>query len=176
MNNVILIGFMGSGKSTLGVRLSYKMRTAFLDTDKYIEGKQKTTISDIFATKGEGYFRDLETETLKELMKDQTKYIISVGGGLPVREENRSLLKELGTVIYLKASAEELYERLKDDTQRPLLQCENPKQKIQDLLAERDSFYEEAAHIIVEEDGKNVDMVLEEIIKCLEECNETVGN
>lgn len=169
MNNVILIGFMGSGKSTIGVRLSYKMKTPFIDTDKYIENKQKKSISEIFAESGEGFFRGLETETLKALLQEKGIYIISVGGGLPVREENRRLLKELGTVIYLKASADELYERLKGDTERPLLQCEDPKQKISDLLTAREAFYEEAAHMIIEEDGKDIDTVLEEIVNRLEE-------
>jgi len=169
MNNVILIGFMGSGKSTIGVRLSYKMKMPFIDTDKYIENKLKRTISEIFAESGEGFFRDLETDVLKELLQDKAKYIISVGGGLPVREENRKLLKELGTVIYLKTSADELYERLKGDTERPLLQCENPKQKIEDLLNVREDFYADAAHVIVEEDGKDIDTVIEEIVNRLEE-------
>ncbi len=169
MDNVILIGFMGSGKSTIGVRLSYKMKMPFIDTDKYIENKLKRTISEIFAESGEGFFRNLETDVLKELLQDKAKYIISVGGGLPVREENRKLLKELGTVIYLKASADELYERLKGDTERPLLQCENPKQKIEDLLNSREAFYADAAHMIVEEDGKDIDTVIEEIVNRLEE-------
>lgn len=168
MDNVILIGFMGSGKSTLGVRLSYKMRTPFIDTDKYIENKQKTSISEIFADKGEAYFRDLETETLKALKAEKTAYIISVGGGLPVREENRKLLKELGTVIYLRASADELFERLKGDTDRPLLQCEDPKKKIQDLLTAREAFYEDAAHMIIDVDGKDIEAVLEEMVNRLE--------
>ena len=169
MGNVILIGFMGSGKTTLGVRLSYKMRKPFIDTDKYIENKQKMSVSDIFANKGEPFFRDLETKALKVLIEENTQYVISVGGGLPVKKENRKLLKELGTVIYLKVSAGELYERLKGDTERPLLQCEDPKQRIEELLAAREAFYTDAAHIVIDGDGKGIDTVLEEILSRLEE-------
>ncbi|MDE5716679.1 MAG: hypothetical protein K2I53_03495, partial [Lachnospiraceae bacterium] len=94
MRNVILIGFMGCGKSTVGLRLSYRLRRTIIDTDKEIEKAEQRTISDIFATDGEAYFRDLETACLRKLTGMTGNQIISVGGGLPVREENRTLLHE----------------------------------------------------------------------------------
>ena len=163
MDNIILIGFMGCGKTTVGIKLSYRMRRSMLDTDKIIEKDEGRTISEIFDTDGEGYFRDLETKCLKKLIATENNHIISVGGGLPVREENQALLKELGTVIYLRARAETIYERLKDDKTRPLLQVDDPMQKIRTLMEKRSAAYEGAADVIVDVDGKDFDTVMNEI-------------
>lgn len=163
MNNVILIGFMGSGKTTVGLRLSYRLRRSVIDTDKEIEREEKRTISDIFATDGETYFRERETACLKKLLESTNNQIISVGGGLPLREENRKLLHELGQVFYLKASAETIYERVKHDTTRPLLQGDDPKAKIRTMLAERDDCYRQAADVVIDVDGKDFEQVLNEI-------------
>ena len=132
--NIVLIGFMGSGKTTVGLRLSYKLRKTVIDTDKLIEKKQGRAIKDIFATDGETYFRELETQTLEELVTKARNEIVSVGGGTPVREENRKLLRKIGTVVYLRITADAVCERLKNDTTRPLLQGEDPKGKIEKLL------------------------------------------
>lgn len=163
MGNVILIGFMGSGKTTVGLKLSYRLRRPVIDTDKEIEREEKRSISDIFATDGEAYFRDRETACLRKLLKSSSNQIISAGGGLPLREENRALLHELGQVFYLKASAETIYERLKHDTTRPLLQGEDPRSKIRKLLVERDVYYKDAADVIVDVDGKDFEQILREI-------------
>lgn len=167
MKHMILIGFMGCGKSTVGYRLSYRLKKCLIDTDKLIERREGMNISEIFAQKGEAYFREKETACLEGLAKELGSRIISVGGGTPVRAENRAVLKELGTVIYLKASAETIYERVKKDTSRPLLQCEAPKQKICGLLAERAAFYEEAADVTICVDGKTMKEVIEEIVEAV---------
>ena len=163
MGNVILIGFMGSGKTTVGLKLSYRLRQPVIDTDKEIEREEKRSITDIFATDGEMYFRDKETAYLRKLVKSGGNQIISVGGGLPLREENRTLLHELGQVFYLKASARTIYERLKHDTTRPLLQGEDPQSKINTLLGERDAYYKDTADVIVDVDGKDFEQILLEI-------------
>lgn len=163
MGNVILIGFMGCGKTTVGLRLSYRLRQPVIDTDKEIEKEEKRTISDIFATDGEGYFRDRETDCLKKLIESANNQIISVGGGLPMREENRKLLQELGQVFYLRAKGETIYERLKDDTTRPLLQGNDPLTKIRTLLEERDPYYRAAADVVITVDGKSFQQILDEI-------------
>lgn len=163
MRNVILIGFMGSGKTTVGLRLSYRLRRTVVDTDKEIEREEKRTISDIFAADGEGYFRDRETACLRKLLQSKECRIISVGGGLPLREENRKLLQELGQVFYLKADAETIYERVKHDTARPLLRGEDPQGKIRRMLAERDGFYAAAADVTIDVNGKDFDHILDEI-------------
>ena len=167
--NVILIGFMGCGKSTVGIKLSYRLRRSLLDTDKIIEKEENRTISDIFVTDGEGYFRDLETQCLKKLIQTEKNQIISVGGGLPIREENHTLLKELGTVVYLRAKPETIYERLKHDTTRPLLQGENPQEKIRTLMGQRAAIYEKTADVIIDVDVKDFDTILDEIVEKLKE-------
>lgn len=170
-SNVILIGFMGSGKSTVGIGLSYRLQCILTDTDKMIEKKEGRSISEIFAAEGENYFREAETKLLKELRESRARQIFSVGGGTPLLAENRRLLRELGTVVYLKASAETVYERLRGDTTRPLLQGENPMEKIRVLLEEREKLYREAADFIVSVDGKRPAVIVEEIAELWKEDN-----
>lgn len=161
--NLILIGFMGCGKTSVGILLSYRLRRTFLDTDKRIEKMQGRTISTIFAQEGEAAFRQMETDCLKSLLSETEGQIFSTGGGTPVREENRTLLRQLGTVVYLKVSPDTVYERLKEDTKRPLLQTENPKVRIEELLTARQSYYEAAADVILEADDKSLGEVVEEL-------------
>lgn len=163
MGNVILIGFMGCGKSSVALKLSYRMKQSVTDTDKWIEKKQGKTITEIFAQEGEEAFRRMETEALKSLKETAKNQIISVGGGLPVREENRALLKEIGKVVYLRAKPETLYERIKEDQSRPLLQCSDPQERIRTLLEERKEAYEAAADLVVDVDDKNFGQILYEI-------------
>lgn len=169
MGNVILIGFMGCGKSTVGLKLSYRLRKSVIDTDKEIEKEEKRSISDIFQQDGEAYFRNKETECLQKLIETSGNQIISAGGGLPMRETNRELLHQLGQVIYLRAKAETIYERLKHDTSRPLLQGEHPGEKIRILMAEREQNYEKAADVIVDVDGKDFDQILREIEEMIQD-------
>ena len=163
-DNIILIGFMGCGKSSVGIRLSYQLRRTMIDTDKWIEQRQKKTISQIFQESGEEAFRQMETECLKELIRTADRQIISVGGGLPMREENHELLKELGRVFYLKVTPETVYERVKNDTTRPLLQVEDPMEKIRTLMEKRAPVYEACADVILEAS----DLTLEEITEKIE--------
>lgn len=161
----MLIGFMGSGKTSVGLRLSYRLRMPVEDTDKLIERREGLSVSEIFAEKGETYFRSRETELLRELAEKKYTGIFSVGGGTPVRPENRELLRRLGKVVLLRIRPETVYERLKGDTTRPLLQCDNPLEKIGRLLESRREAYESCADIIVDVDGRGMDEILEEIVK-----------
>lgn len=163
--NIVLIGFMGSGKTSVGLRLSYRLRMPVEDTDKLIERQEGISISEIFAGKGEAYFRDRETQLLGELAEKKYAGIFSVGGGTTIRPENRELLRRLGKVVLLRIRPETVYERLKGDTTRPLLQCDNPQEKIRQLLESRREAYESCAHIIVDVDGREMDDILEEIVK-----------
>lgn len=165
--NIILIGFMGSGKTSTGLRLSYRLRMPVEDTDKLIERKEKRTISQIFETEGEAYFREKETELLREIRNRKFGRIISVGGGTPVNPVNRKLLKECGTVIYLAIRPETVYERLKGDSSRPLLQCEDPLDKIRKLLEVRSQAYEECADITIQVDGLDMEEILSRILTVL---------
>lgn len=165
MSNVILIGYMGCGKSTIGKKLSFRMKMPYLDTDKLIENEQKTTISHIFETQGENAFRDMETRCIKKLFENKQDYVISVGGGLPLREENRLLLSRLGQVVYLRATPETIYSRLKGDKTRPLLQGDDPQGKIHRMIKERGPVYEQASQIIVDVDGKSCEEIMNQIVE-----------
>lgn len=170
MDNIILIGYMGSGKTTVGKRLaevfSVPKKYVFVDTDELIVQQQQRSINEIFATDGEPAFREMETELLKQLIAEKKEnMILSTGGGMPVKEENRSLLSILGTVIYLKADPQTIYTRIKDDTARPLLQCENPMAKITEMMAQRKPIYEASASMIVDTDMFSHFEVADEIIR-----------
>ena len=166
--NIILEGFMGSGKTTVSEILSDKLDLELLDTDQAIEAAEGTRISVIFAREGEEAFRAMETELLEMVVDDHLRdMVISLGGGLPLREENRALLKKAGKVIYLRTSAETVYKRLEGDNTRPLLQSEDPKERIKELLEDRKERYEAAADIIVDTDGKEPWQIADEIIEAL---------
>lgn len=167
--NIVLIGFMGCGKTTIGTKLSYRLRVPVEDTDHLIERKENRTISAIFAEDGEAYFRQKETEVLKELCGKTYRRIYSVGGGTPVREENRPLLKKLGTVVYLRVRPETVYNRLKNDTTRPLLQCEDPLSRIRDLMEQRKEAYESCADLIVDVDDLDLEGILKKITARMEQ-------
>ena len=162
--NIVLIGFMGSGKTTLGLKLSYLLRMPVEDTDKLIERQEGRSITQIFADDGEAYFRELETEMLRKCGNRKYERILSVGGGTPVNPVNRELLHKCGTVVYLRVAPETVYERLKNDTTRPLLQCEEPLEKIRELLAVRDAIYTECADIILDVDNRHSDELAEELL------------
>ena len=154
MNNIILIGFMGSGKSSVGRYMEESEGFALIDTDEYIEKQQNDSISNIFANKGEEYFRNLETECIKELIALNTDMtVISVGGGLPMRGENQKLLKELGKIVYLRATVDTLVSRLMGDTTRPLLKGGDLRQKITELFEKREATYEGIADIVIDTDN-----------------------
>ena len=162
MNNVILIGFMGSGKTSCGKAYSKLAGTGFSDTDEMIEEQQKMSISDIFEKYGEAYFRKLETELVKSL-EGREIGVLSVGGGLAVTPGNGDLLKKIGKVVYLKATKECLVKRLESDTTRPLLAGGNLEEKIANLMALREDAYMSAADIVINTEGLSVDEVAKKI-------------
>ena len=167
MNNIILIGFMGSGKSTIGAYMEDK-DYILIDTDECIEKDMGTPISEIFASKGEEYFRNLETECIRALIEKNTdKAVVSVGGGLPMREENQVLLKELGKIVYLRATVDTLVGRLTGDTKRPLLQGGDLRQKITDLFAKREETYEKLADVIIDTDNCSLEEIYTGIMEAL---------
>ncbi len=168
MSRLILEGFMGSGKSTYGRVLSKEFLLPFLDTDKEIERKEGLSISGIFEKKGEEYFRDLETDYLRELSTSDIckDGVISLGGGMPVREENRVLMKKSGIVVYIRGSRELLKERLRGRSERrPLLKGEDIDEKVDSLMEKREKLYLQAADTIVDIDGKEIYEVVNELKK-----------
>ena len=151
--NIILIGYMGSGKSTVGRKTAKAVEYTFLDTDVLIEKEEGMTISKLFEEKGESYFREIETETIRRLLAGPKGNIIATGGGLPMKEGNAELLKELGTVIYLKAETDTLVKRLSGDTSRPLLKNGELREKIETMLAIRGPVYEATADVVLQTDN-----------------------
>lgn len=164
MKNIILIGFMGSGKTSVGIKLSYRLRHTLTDTDKKIERLYRMSISEIFERFGEEEFRNMETQCLEKLLGEPEGQIISVGGGLPMRSCNREFLKRLGTVVYLRVKACTVCTRLAADTSRPLLQGEDREEKVKRLLEKRAPVYESVAEIIVDVDEKTLDEIADEIL------------
>ena len=164
--NLILIGFMGAGKTSVGQAYARQYGLPIIDTDQRIEEAAGMAIADIFAAQGEDAFRKLETGVLNQLLAQTDHAIISVGGGLPLREENRALLKQLGCVVYLDVSPETVMERIGGDvSDRPMLQSEDVEGRIRELLSFRRPVYVKASHMVVDVNGRKVDEIVEEIHK-----------
>ena len=164
-SNIVLEGFMGSGKSTVSELLSEELMLELIDTDEVIEDTEGRTIHEIFETEGEASFRGMETDLLEAIDSDHWReFVISLGGGMPVKEENRELLRKIGKVVYLRAKPETIFERVKDDDKRPLLKTEDPLAKIEELLEKRAAFYEDVADMIIDTDGKSPLEITKEII------------
>lgn len=169
MKNLILIGFMGSGKTTVGEILASKLGIPMADADAMIEKKENMTVNEIFHRYGENAFRDMETELLVSLQSDPQMRILSAGGGMPVREINRKLMKKLGTVIYLQAETETLMKRLEGDTTRPKLQGGDLRSRIESLMAQREAIYRAASAVRIHTDGKTPEEVAGEILQSLQD-------
>ncbi len=146
-NNIVLVGFMASGKSTVGRELSRQLSLEVVDTDDLIEEKAEKTISEIFSEDGEEALRDLESEIAQDVSK-LTGHIIITGGGIVLREANIQALKMAGPVFCLTASPEVILQRTQGTSHRPLLQTPDPLSKIRELLRLREPFYAKADHII----------------------------
>ncbi|MFK7850726.1 MAG: shikimate kinase [Akkermansiaceae bacterium] len=152
--NIVLIGFMGSGKSTVGRELHRRLGYALADTDEMIEKSIGKKITEIFKEEGESAFRDFETLQLIEISKNSDeRHIISTGGGIVVGPQNRSLLKNLGYVVWLDAPEDVIFERTSRNRDRPLLNNQDAKTKISKLLAEREPWYRETAHLKIDTAG-----------------------
>ena len=162
--NILLTGFMGAGKTTVGKKLAKRLGYFFIDTDREIEKEQGCSITEIFKYGGEECFRDLETDILLKLQTKQN-LVIATGGGMVLRDENRNLMDSLGTRVYLKVELQELMRRLKKDKKRPLLQKSKPEEHILEMLQQRKSIYEEAECIIDTTDLSPHQMVTEIIRK-----------
>ena len=161
MPNIYLVGFMGSGKSTLGILLSNRLNFNFIDTDKLIEKRNSMSISNMFKTKGELFFRNEEKKIIHEIIK-LNKTIVSTGGGLPCFSNNIETLNKNGKTIYLDYDIETLYLRLKEDNKRPLLNNKFLKNDIQELLNARREVYNKCNYTILCK-NLNQDEVLREI-------------
>ncbi|WP_028950774.1 shikimate kinase [Sulfurihydrogenibium subterraneum] len=160
MKNIYLVGFMGSGKSTVGKILADKTSREFVDVDKLIEEREKMSIKDIFEKKGEPYFRELERKYLQELLNTQN-LVVSTGGGLGAGAENMNQMKKNGIVVWLDINLNTVLERIKNDENRPLLN--QPLEKIKQLFEERKKVYGLATYRINVE-NKTPFQIVEEIL------------
>ncbi len=162
IQNIALIGFMGTGKSSVGQLLAATMHFSFLDTDHAIETRAGKTITEIFAQDGEPAFREWERGVVQELAQ-RKKTIISTGGGLAANEANLTSLKTHALVVCLWSAPEKIWERVRHQTHRPLLQCADPLEKIRTLLAARAPFYRQA-DVLVNTDLRSVREVVQQVI------------
>ncbi len=166
VRNIFLIGPMGAGKSTIGRALAKELKLEFYDTDEVIEERSGATISWIFDVEGEDGFRRREQKIVDELTQ-KNNIVLATGGGVVTAPENRNALAGRGTVIYLKTSLAQQYERTKRDTKRPLLQTADLEERLESLREEREPLYEELADISFETDKLTVKAVATKIIKYL---------
>ena len=160
--NVVMIGFMASGKTSVGRRVAKRLGFCFMDMDQFIEQEQGRTISEIFATEGEPYFRVLETGLLRRLTRHDNT-VISCGGGVVTTPGNLPLLKQIGAVVFLNADPEDIIRRLEHDTRRPKVQGGDLRQRVTTLLAQRLPLYEQA-DVAVQTLGKTPNQVAGEVI------------
>lgn len=154
---------MGTGKTTIGTQVANRLKMKYVSTDSLIEKREKRTINEIFTDSGEEYFREVESDVIRELSAGGG-LVIDAGGGAVLREENMANFKSAGIVICLKAEADIILQRTKKYKHRPLLNVEDPKRKIRDLIAKRESFYAKADHAV--DTGKlTVRQAVEEIVR-----------
>ncbi|WP_202946533.1 shikimate kinase AroK [Methylophaga frappieri] len=166
--NLFLVGPMGAGKSTIGRHLAKRLRRTFLDSDREIEQRTGVSISWIFEMEGEAGFREREQKMI-EALTEMDNIVLATGGGAVLAEMNRQYLSERGTVIYLAASAEQLFRRMARDKSRPLLQTGDKKKQIKSLLTKRDPLYREIADIVVLTGEQSVQRTVTEVIRKLEQ-------
>lgn len=165
-NRIFLIGPMGAGKSTVGRLLAQTLGLAFEDSDHEIQRRTGVDIPTIFEYEGEDGFRQREQQVLDDLTQVEGQ-VLATGGGAVIRPENRQYLSARGIVVYLACSVEQQYERTYRDRNRPLLQTEDPKARLADLMAERDPLYRETADYVVSSDGRNANAVVREILELI---------
>jgi shikimate kinase len=166
MRNIILVGFMGSGKTTIAFELSHRLKMRYVSTDDLIEKKEKATINEIFTKKGEEYFRDVESEIIREVCA-MDNLVIDTGGGVVLRDENWVNMKGCGITVCLIADEDTIMSRTKKYKHRPLLNVEDPKQKIRSLMTKRAPFYAKAEHCI-DTGNLTVNQIVDRIVKIAE--------
>ena len=147
MSNIVLVGFMGTGKTAVAKLLAQNTGMVYVSTDDLIEEKEKTTISNIFSKKGEEYFREIEKEVIHQVSEDNNQ-VIDAGGGVVINSENMAELRKNGVIVCLWASVETIYARTKKKSHRPLLKVEDPVSRIKELMDKRRQFYEKADYHI----------------------------
>lgn len=173
MPNITLIGFMGTGKTTIAAKLANRLKMRYVSTDDLIEKREKRTINEIFTDSGEDYFRDIEGEVVREV-SGMDGVVIDAGGGAVLRDENMASFKSGGIVVCLTADEDTIMSRTKRYKHRPLLNCDDPKRKIRSLLAKRAPLYAKADHVL-DTSKMTIGQVVEEIVRIFESGKTEVG-
>ena len=169
---ICLIGLPGSGKSTVGRQLSKRLGLNFFDTDHEIEKRLNCSIRAYFASHGEAKFRALESDVVEELTQ-HLGVVLATGGGVVLSKKNRTVLSQRGKVVYLHCKPEDIFKRLRHDQARPLLQVADPLVRLNDLYLQRDPFYREISHIVVDTGKPTVSSLVKEIMIKLDICHLT---
>lgn len=171
--NIFLVGMMGAGKTTVGKALARKTGREFVDTDRVLVERTGVPIATIFEIEGEEGFRRRETGVLEELAA-RKGCVIATGGGAVLSERNRRVMRDAGTVVYLRARIESLWERTRHDTTRPLLATPDPRKTLAELLETRDPLYRAAAHVIVDTGAQSAATLAARVLVALGEHDEGV--
>lgn len=158
MRKIYLVGYMGSGKSAIGRRLSFYLKLPYYDMDHEIVRREKMTIPEIFETHGEDYFRQIETNFLRTFRDEYC--IISTGGGVAVNPENRKIMRETGLVLFLDATFPDIWKRIHRDKNRPIVQ-RSTKEELEQLYHERRKAYKQAAHITIKTENRTLRQIVE---------------
>lgn len=165
--SVFLVGMMGAGKSTVGVRLARRLGREFIDADRELEARLGVSIPTIFELEGEAGFRRRETQLLEDLCT-RPGLVLATGGGAVLAAHNRELLRQHGRVVYLQAQPGDLWQRLRRDRQRPLLRTPNPRERIHTLCAEREPLYLSVAHHIITTSRQPIDQIVDAVVTVLD--------
>ena len=173
--HLYLIGYRGSGKSTVGRMLAQRLSRPHVDSDDLIESESGMSIKDIFATKGEAWFRDLEAKVVSEVSASAVPTVVSFGGGAVLRETTQTILKSTGTCVWLSASADYLFERIQSDQatqlRRPNLSQSGGFTEVADILAKRTPIYRRLSDLTVVVEGKTPDEICDEIVDWINSAN-----
>ena len=167
-SNIFLVGMMGAGKTTLGKALAHRMDYEFLDTDRVLVERTGVPIATIFEIEGEAGFRRRESGVVAEIARREG-CVVATGGGIVLTEENRRVMRESGTVVYLRARLENLWERTRHDTTRPLLSTPDPRGTLESLLEQREPLYRDAAHVIVDTGSQSSGTLVNRVLTALRE-------
>jgi shikimate kinase len=166
--NIFLVGMMGAGKTTLGRALAQRTGSEFLDTDRLLVERTGVPVTTIFEIEGESGFRRRESTVLAEIAQ-RDGCVVATGGGIVLAEENRRVMRESGTVVYLRARLENLWERTRHDATRPLLSTPDPRGTLQSLLEQREPLYRQAAHVVIDTGSQASSTLVSRVIAAVRE-------
>jgi shikimate kinase len=173
--NIYLVGMMGAGKTTLGRALAQRLGREFVDCDRVLVERTGVAVATIFEIEGEEGFRRRESAVLAEMAK-RDACVIATGGGIVLDPSNRRMLRESGTVVYLRARAESLWERTRHDSSRPLLTTPDPRARIAELLEAREPLYKECAHLVIDTGAQSASTLVGRVLAALREHESTTGS